>query len=117
MTDACLRDFTSTTGWVPERTATFAGMLAWTQYDVFTRVLMKLILPKQRLPPEQLDTSHDVDCTDCEAVERFGTEFARSLDGAAPTAWRPVSSSGGTGVCLIGPEGTCGAVCGVRRSG
>lgn len=86
LTDACLRDFTSTTGWAPERTATFAGMLAWTQYDVFTRVLMKLILRKQQLPPEQLDTSHDFDYTDYEAVERFGVEFARSLDGAVPAA-------------------------------
>ena len=72
--------FVAETGWQPQTTETFAGMLAWTQYDLFTRVLMKLILRKQHLPPEERDTSHDVDYTDYEAVRRFAREFAARLE-------------------------------------
>jgi menaquinone-dependent protoporphyrinogen oxidase len=79
-TQVCLDEFADWTGWHPQTTTTFAGMLAWTQYDFFTRHLMKLVLRKQHLPPEQLDTSHDFDYTDYDAVKRFAEEFADALD-------------------------------------
>jgi menaquinone-dependent protoporphyrinogen oxidase len=81
-TQVCLDEFVRSTGWQPGRTTTFAGKLAWTQYDFFTRHLMKLILRKQHLSPEELDTSHDTDYTDYDAVERFASEFAGELEGA-----------------------------------
>jgi menaquinone-dependent protoporphyrinogen oxidase len=75
-----IRDsFLAETGWRPERAETFAGMLAWTQYDFFTRLLMKLIVRKHT-SPEERDTSRDVDYTDYDAVRRFAVEFADSLD-------------------------------------
>jgi menaquinone-dependent protoporphyrinogen oxidase len=60
-------------------------MLAWTQYDFHTRLLMKLVLRKRPLSAGELDTSHDVDYTDYEAVRRFAEEFADSV-AAAPSA-------------------------------
>jgi menaquinone-dependent protoporphyrinogen oxidase len=80
-TEGLIDAFVGETGWHPQTTETFAGMLAWTQYDLFTRVLMKLILRKQQLPPDERDTSHDVDYTDYDAVRRFAEAFAASLSG------------------------------------
>jgi menaquinone-dependent protoporphyrinogen oxidase len=82
-TSRLIDEFQAETGWRPAVTETFAGMLAWTQYDVFTRTIMRLILRKQHLPPEQLDRSHDVDYTDYEAVEAFGKRFAELVESAA----------------------------------
>jgi menaquinone-dependent protoporphyrinogen oxidase len=53
-------------------------MLAWTQYDFFTRHLMRLIVRKHA-PPGGWDLSRDVDYTDYDAVRRFAEEFADSL--------------------------------------
>lgn len=79
-TQALLDAFAQSTGWEPASRATFAGMLAWTQYDFFTRLLTKRIVRKQ-VPPEERDASHDVDYTDYEAVRRFAEGFAGSLNG------------------------------------
>lgn len=78
-TAALIDKLTAETGWRPARTATFAGKLAWTQYGLFTRLLMKFILRKEDLSPEERDTSRDTDYTDYEAVARFAKEFARTL--------------------------------------
>ena len=82
-TQVSLDEFADWTGWQPQTTATFAGMLAWTPYDFFTRLLMKLILRSRQLPPEERDTSHDVDYTDYVAVRSFAKEFAASLGKAS----------------------------------
>ena len=92
-TSACLDEFVRSTGWTPGRTATFAGKLAWTQYDFFTRLLMKLILRKQHLSPEELDTSHDTDYTDYDAVERFAVEFADEVEARRSASSRTESST------------------------
>ncbi len=55
--------FISETGWRPARAETFAGMLAWTRYGFLKRLLMKRIV-RTKVPPEQLDTTRDVDYTD-----------------------------------------------------
>jgi menaquinone-dependent protoporphyrinogen oxidase len=71
--------FVEETGWDPRLHATFAGRLAWTEYDPFTRIVMRLLLRQKGLPPEELDPSHDVDYTDYDAVRRFAQEFAQRL--------------------------------------
>lgn len=77
-TRVLIEEFSAWSGWSPGRAETFAGKLAWTQYDFFTRLLMRLAVRSQTSPQER-DTSHDVDYTDYEAVRRFAEEFARSL--------------------------------------
>lgn len=71
-----LDNFVEETGWKPDITATFAGMLAWTQYDVFTKTLMRLITRKAEPHP---DVHRDHDYTDYDAVRRFAEEFAASV--------------------------------------
>ncbi len=71
-----LDEFSEETGWRPETVETFAGMLAWTQYDFFTRSLMRLITRKQEPHP---DVHRDYDYTDYDAVQRFAETFADSL--------------------------------------
>jgi menaquinone-dependent protoporphyrinogen oxidase len=75
-TQGLLQEFRTATGWQPETTETFAGMLAWTQYDFFTRSLMRLITRKQEPHP---DLHRDYDYTDYDAVRRFAEGFAESL--------------------------------------
>jgi menaquinone-dependent protoporphyrinogen oxidase len=94
MTQALIDELTGATGWRPARTATFAGMLAWTQYDLFTRLLMRLVVRKQHLSPEELDSSHDVDYTDYEAVDRFAREFARLVGGEEPAVTASAQPAG-----------------------
>ena len=75
-TQAIIDKFIDETGWRPAVAATFPGMLAWTRYGFFTRLLMKLILRNKSLAPEELDTSRDVDYTDYDAVRRITIGFA-----------------------------------------
>ena len=75
-TGEILDRFVAETGWQPRTAETFAGMLAWTQYDFFTRTLMRLITRKQVPHP---DVHQDYDYTDYDAVRRFAEEFAGSL--------------------------------------
>ena len=82
-TQALVDAFVQSTGWQPETVETFAGKLAWSQYDFFTRLLLKLILRALHRPAEERDTSHDHDYTDYDAVRRFAETFA---DRVAATA-------------------------------
>ena len=75
--------FVESTGWHPGTVETFAGKLAWSQYDFFTRLLMKLVLRALHRPEEERDTSHDHDYTDYDAVRRFAETFAARVDAAA----------------------------------
>jgi len=61
------------TGWQPRLVTGFAGALQYREYDVFTRLLIKLISKHEGHPT---DTSRDHDFTDWDAVERFGAECA-----------------------------------------
>ena len=61
------------TGWKPQLTRTFAGALQYREYDVFTRLLIKLMMRRGGHPT---DTSRDHDFTDWDDVERFGAECA-----------------------------------------
>ncbi len=77
-TEKYAQEFIAQSGWHPGRTVAFAGRLAWTHYDFFTRLIMKLITRKQ-LPSDQ-DTSHDYDYTDYDAVRRFAEDFAGMVE-------------------------------------
>jgi menaquinone-dependent protoporphyrinogen oxidase len=71
-TQRCIDEFLELTGWTPGRTVPTAGPLQYREYDVFTRVLMRLMMRRGGHPT---DASHDYDYTDWGAVERFGREF------------------------------------------
>lgn len=73
-----MQQFVAATGWRPAEPVAFAGRLAWTQYDFFTRLIMKLITRQHRLTDQ--DTSRDDDYTDYEAVRRFGEAFAATVE-------------------------------------
>jgi menaquinone-dependent protoporphyrinogen oxidase len=76
-TQTMVDKFSGETGWRPRRVATFAGALVYTEYNVFMRHVMKLIVKHQGRT--ELDTSRDYDFTDWDAVERFAREFTHSI--------------------------------------
>jgi menaquinone-dependent protoporphyrinogen oxidase len=78
-TRKCVDDFLEETGWTPDVTEAIAGALQYREYDVFTRLLMRL---KMRQGGHETDTAQDHEYTDWAAVERFGADFASRL--AAP---------------------------------
>jgi menaquinone-dependent protoporphyrinogen oxidase len=67
--------FEKETGWTPARTLPVAGALAYTQYNILVRYLMKRIARAQGAPT---DTTRDYEFTDWKAVDRFVDEVARS---------------------------------------
>ena len=71
-----LDDFVEKTGWTPSRTATFAGALQYREYDVATRVLMRLLMRRMQHPT---DASQDYDYTDWDAVEHWAHELSATL--------------------------------------
>jgi menaquinone-dependent protoporphyrinogen oxidase len=60
-------------GWKPLMTAQIAGALKYTQYDFFTRLVMKRIARREG---RATDTSKDYEYTDWDAVREFAAEFA-----------------------------------------
>ena len=71
-----LDDFVEKTGWTPGRSTTFAGALQYREYDVATRVLMRLLMRRMHHPT---DASQDYDYTDWDTVERWAHELAATL--------------------------------------
>jgi menaquinone-dependent protoporphyrinogen oxidase len=74
-----LDEFLDATGWIPSKTATFAGALQYREYDFATRLLVRLMMRKAGHPT---DVTQDYDYTDWNAVERFAREFAGTVAGA-----------------------------------
>jgi len=72
-------DFLDDTGWTPRKTAVFAGALQYLEYNLATRLLIKMMMKRDGRPT---DTSRDYDYTDWDAVESFGHECASMLVGA-----------------------------------
>jgi menaquinone-dependent protoporphyrinogen oxidase len=66
-------DFLEHIGWKPLMTTQIAGALKYTQYDFFTRLVMKRIAKRER---RTTDTSKDHEYTDWDAVREFTAEFA-----------------------------------------
>jgi len=69
-------NLTEETGWQPDRVGLFAGAVAYTQYDLPTRLLFKLV---SAVTTGDTDTSRDYEYTDWEGVETFAREFAAFL--------------------------------------
>ena len=69
-------DVLDATGWIPRETVAFAGALQFEEYNVPTRVLMRLIA---RHHDPHAEVRKDTDYTDWAAVDRFAEAFATSL--------------------------------------
>ncbi|MBN1237679.1 MAG: menaquinone-dependent protoporphyrinogen IX dehydrogenase [Gammaproteobacteria bacterium] len=72
-------NFEEGAGWAPQRTASFAGALKYTQYSWLKRALMKYISGKEG---GDTDTSRDFEYTDWDAVTRFAEDFFGGLSAA-----------------------------------
>jgi menaquinone-dependent protoporphyrinogen oxidase len=60
--------FVTDTGWRPQRTLPVAGALAYSQYNIFVRLIMKRIARQNGAPT---DTSRDYEFTNWPALDRF----------------------------------------------
>ena len=67
--------FSNRTGWLPQRTAAFAGALPYTRYNLFLRFVMRRI---SRSVGGDMDTSRDYEYTDWAAVDRFASELVEA---------------------------------------
>jgi menaquinone-dependent protoporphyrinogen oxidase len=63
-------------GWTPFRVASFAGRLAYREYNVLVRFLIKRIAKKEGGPT---DTSRDHELTNWDEVDRLGRELAAAI--------------------------------------
>lgn len=90
--ESYLTGFFRDTGLQPEPVAVFAGRLAYTQYGVLKRWMMKMIAGKTG---GATDTSRDHEYTNWEAVTAFGERLAHSAraSDAGPTVGRGVTAS------------------------
>ncbi len=77
-TQRCIDDLQEETGWRPSRSEPVAGALQYREYDVFTRVLMRL---KMRQGGHPADPSQDHEYTDWAALRQLAEEFAAQLTG------------------------------------
>ena len=68
--------FVASTGWRPNRLASFAGALLYTRYNPFIRFVMSMI---SRSVGGETDTSRDHEYTDWAVVDRFASEFELPL--------------------------------------
>jgi menaquinone-dependent protoporphyrinogen oxidase len=85
-----INEFCRQTGWQPGLTRSFAGAVRYTQYDLITRMIMKLISWRVGRPT---DTSRDWEFTDWDAVDRFASEELTLL-GAPLQPRRPLTGAG-----------------------
>ena len=71
----CLDRFFEATGWRPALVAAFAGALAYSQYGLVMRFIMKRIAASHG---GDTDVSRDYEYTDWDSVVRFARDVARS---------------------------------------
>jgi menaquinone-dependent protoporphyrinogen oxidase len=69
-------DVLDATGWIPRECVAFAGALQFKEYNLPTRVVMRLIAHQH---DPHVDVHEDTDYTDWAAVERFAEAFAATL--------------------------------------
>ena len=77
------RDFPSAGGWHADETLSVAGRLAYTQYGIVTRFIMKRIARRHGAPA---DTSRDHEFTNWDEVARLADRIARRIADRAPRA-------------------------------
>lgn len=75
-TQRCIEEFLEETGWRPWRAIPVAGSLQYREYDVFTRVLMRLMM---RRGGHTTDVSRDHEYTNWDELDRSVREFAAYL--------------------------------------
>jgi menaquinone-dependent protoporphyrinogen oxidase len=78
--EAIVKRFLDATGWEPSVVKHVAGALLYTQYNVFTRWIMKRIVASQH---GDVDTSRDYDYTDWADVRAFAEDFSHRFAAAA----------------------------------
>lgn len=83
-------DLADETGWTPDATLAVPGALQYREYDLPTRVLMRLIARHHGI---SADTARDVVFTDWPEVERFAADFAATVAGR-PGAVRAAPGTG-----------------------
>ena len=76
-----LNDFLSSTGWKPRMSATIAGAIAFTKYNVVLRWFMKRISARDG---GSIDTSRDHEYTDWTQVQRFVDDFVSIVSANRP---------------------------------
>jgi menaquinone-dependent protoporphyrinogen oxidase len=81
-----INELVDITGWEPTIALPVAGALQYREYDVMTRLLMRLIARHHRA---STDTSRDVDFTDWQAVEQFAAGFAQQVTAGPARAGQP----------------------------
>jgi len=81
--DKIARAFPAACGWIPARTVTVAGRLAYRQYGFFIRWVMKRIAQKEGGPT---DTSRDYEMTDWGEVDALARDMARRIHPCAAVA-------------------------------
>ncbi|HEX5924001.1 MAG TPA: flavodoxin domain-containing protein [Baekduia sp.] len=80
-------DVLDDTGWMPRETVAFAGALQFKEYNLPTRVLMRLMARHiEHQTGTAVDVHEDTDYTDWAAVDRFAEAFVASLQDGAPHA-------------------------------
>ena len=82
----CVDQFLKTTGWVPTRTWTLGGAMAFTRYNWVMRRVMQWISRRAGGPT---DITRDHDLTDWNAVNRLAEDFRDLVTGTR----RPVTPS------------------------
>lgn len=70
-------DLVERTGWEPDRVGVFAGSIAYTQYDLPTRLAFRLVAA---VTTGDTDTSRDYEYTDWAGVETFATDVAHFVE-------------------------------------
>lgn len=77
---AMIDDVLDQTGWLPATTLAVAGAFQFEEYNLPTRVLMRLIARRvQHDTGRTVDVHHDTVYTDWEQLDRFAESFAASL--------------------------------------
>ena len=77
------RAFPAAHGWKPSRILSLAGRLAYREYNVLVRFLIKRIAKKEGGPT---DTSRDHELTDWDQVDRLGHEMAAAIQARVAVA-------------------------------
>lgn len=80
-------DVLDKTGWTPTTTFPVAGAFQFEEYNLATRVIMRLIARKvEHAMDQKVDVHHDTDYTDWPAVEAFAKDFGATASAAANAA-------------------------------
>jgi menaquinone-dependent protoporphyrinogen oxidase len=86
-TRSMVDDVLDETGWIPTKTQCFAGALQFKEYNLPTRVLMRLIAKRiEHQTDTNVDVHEDTDYTDWDAVERFALDFASTVQPSEVTS-------------------------------